>query len=164
MSQSASNFSVNKENSTVTVNRSFAAPLEQVWASWTQSKLLDQWWAPQPYRVETKAMDFSIGGFWLYAMVSPENEKHWSREDYEAIDELKSYSFLDSFCDEDGKATNELPRSFWTNTFTKDGDRTLINIVIKHDSPEDLQKILDMGFKDGFTAGLENLDALLAKG
>ena len=155
------NFDIDKAKSTVTVEREFDAPLDKVWAAWTESDLLEKWWAPQPYKVETKSMDFRVGGFWIYAMVSPENEKHWCREDYETIDELKSYSFLDAFCDEDGNITNEFPRSAWTNTFTKDGDKTLVNIVIKHDSPEDLEKILDMGFKDGFTAGLENLDALL---
>jgi len=155
------NFDIDKAKSTVTVEREFDAPLDKVWAAWTESDLLEKWWAPQPYKVETKSMDFRVGGFWLYAMVSPENEKHWCREDYETIDELKSYSFLDAFCDEEGNITNEFPRSAWTNTFTKDGDKTLVNIVIKHDSPEDLEKILDMGFKDGFTAGLENLDALL---
>jgi len=164
MSQLAFDFDIDKANSTVTVKRAFAAPLDQVWAAWTQSDLLDQWWAPKPYKVETKSMDFRVGGFWLYAMVSPENEKHWCREDYETIDELKSYSFLDAFCDENGNVTNQFPRSFWTNSFTKDGDQTLVTIVIKHDRPEDLDQILEMGFKEGFAAGLDNLDALLAKG
>ena len=41
-------FSVDKENKRISVKREFAAPLSRVWAAWTESELLDQWWAPKP--------------------------------------------------------------------------------------------------------------------
>ena len=75
-------FIVNKENNTVNVKREFAADLELVWEAWTNPKILDQWWAPKPYRTETKSMDFREGGMWLYAMISPQDEKHWCKNDY----------------------------------------------------------------------------------
>ena len=40
------------------VTREFNAPLEKVWRAWTESSLLDEWWAPRPYKTETKSMDF----------------------------------------------------------------------------------------------------------
>jgi uncharacterized protein YndB with AHSA1/START domain len=57
------------------VTREFDANSDLVWKAWTTAELLDQWWAPKPYRAETKSLDFREGGVWLYAMVSPENEK-----------------------------------------------------------------------------------------
>ena len=76
-------FTVNKENNTVNVIREFAADLELVWEAWTNPEILDLWWAPKPYRTETKSMDFREGGMWLYAMISPENVKHWCKNDYQ---------------------------------------------------------------------------------
>ncbi|MXV52350.1 SRPBCC domain-containing protein [Pedobacter sp. HMF7647] len=155
------NFSIDKENNTVKVEREFAAPLQKVWAAWTESEILDQWWAPKPYKAKTKSMDFREGGRWLYAMVAPDGVEHWCRADYQSIDQLKSYSLKDAFCDENGTINNEFPRSFWTNTFNDKPESTLVIIEIKHEKLSDLEKILEMGFKEGFTAGLENLDEYL---
>jgi uncharacterized protein YndB with AHSA1/START domain len=53
------NFLVDKEKNQITVDRSFNAPLDLVWAAWTEAELLDQWWAPKPYQTVTKSQDFS---------------------------------------------------------------------------------------------------------
>jgi uncharacterized protein YndB with AHSA1/START domain len=71
------NFQIDKEKKQIHVDRSFAAPLELVWAAWTEPDILDQWWAPKPYKTVTKSMNFSVGGRWLYYMLSPQGEKHW---------------------------------------------------------------------------------------
>lgn len=154
-------FTVNKENNTVNVKREFAANLELVWEAWTNPAILDLWWAPKPYRTETKSMNFKEGGTWLYAMISPEDEKHWCKNDYHKIDHQKSYSGLDAFCDENGKVNMEMPRTLWTNNFIENGDSTTVNIVAQYESLSDLEKIIQMGFKEGFTMALENLDQYL---
>lgn len=155
------NFSVDKENKKINVKREFAAPVSKVWAAWTERELLDQWWAPKPWKARTKTMDFKEGGHWLYAMVGQEGEEHWARVDYKSIAPLKAYSALDAFCDEDGNITNEHLRSFWTNEFSQTGDSTFVSIEIKFDTLSGLEQIIEMGFKEGFTAALENLDELL---
>ena len=38
----------------------------------------------------------------------------------------------------------------------------MVKIKLTFDSLEDLETIIQMGFKEGFTAGLENLDQYLA--
>ncbi|MCB4236053.1 SRPBCC domain-containing protein [Kaistella anthropi] len=40
-----------------------------VWDYFTKPELLDQWWAPKPWRCETSNLDFREGGKWNYAMV-----------------------------------------------------------------------------------------------
>lgn len=151
-------FSVNKENNTIHVTRDFAANRSLVWDAWTKPELLDLWWAPKPFRVQTKSMNFKEGGMWHYGMISPENEVHWCRLDYEKIDDQKSYSALDGFCDEHGNLNTAFPRSFWTNEFKANGEHTTVNVVIKYETLEDLEKIISYGFKEGFSAALENLD------
>lgn len=151
-------FTVDKENKTITVNREFAAELDLVWAAWTTPELLDLWWAPKPYQTKTKSMDFREGGTWLYAMISPEGEAHWCKAEYQKIDVLKSYSALDAFCDENGNNSQDFPRSLWNNTFLENGEKTTVNIVITYQQLEDLEKIIQLGFKEGFTAAMSNLD------
>ncbi len=155
-------FSVNQENNTINIKRAFAADIATVWEAWTNPTLLDQWWAPKPYKTQTKTMDFRAGGCWLYAMLSPEGAAHWCKAEYKAVDPLKSYSALDAFCDEEGNVNLEFPRSFWTNKFITEEASTMVEIQIKYDSLEDLEKIIQLGFKEGFTMALGNLDELLA--
>ena len=154
-------FSVDKENKKIKVKREFAAPLSKVWAAWTEKEILDQWWAPKPWKSETKTMDFKEGGSRVYAMVGPEGEKHWAKADFKSIKPLKSFSGLDAFCDENGKTDTTLPSSLWEVEFSEASNSTMVSIEIKYDRLEDLEKYIEMGFKEGFTAALENLDEIL---
>lgn len=155
-------FIVNKENNTVNVKREFAAKLEIVWEAWTNPEILDQWWAPKPYQTRTKSMDFREGGMWLYEMFNADNEKHpdchWCKNDYEKIVLHKMFSGLDAFCDENGIVNQQMPRTRWSNQFNENGEKTLVSITAQYDSLADLEKIIEMGFKEGFTMAMENLD------
>lgn len=156
------NFSVDKPNKTVRVQRAFDAPRHHVWAAWTRPELLDQWWAPKPYRTETKSMDFSEGGMWLYAMIGPEGEKHWAKARYTSIDPKDQFCFTDAFCDEHGTKAEGMPTSRWTNAFSESGGVTTVTITIRHDRLEDIEQLIEMGFKEGFLMALQNLEQLLA--
>jgi uncharacterized glyoxalase superfamily protein PhnB/uncharacterized protein YndB with AHSA1/START domain len=155
-------FKVDKEARQINVTREFDAPRDLVWRAWTEAEILDRWWAPKPWKAETKSMDFREGGYWLYAMVGPEGEKHWARADYKSIKPKKSFAILDAFCDENGKVNASLPRSNWQNQFISEGDTTRVEIRISFDKLEDLEAIIRMGFKEGFSMGLDNLDAWLS--
>lgn len=155
-------FIVNKENNTVNVKREFAADLELVWEAWTNPEILDQWWAPKPYQTRTKSMDFREGGMWLYEMFNTESknqqECHWCKNDYIKIVHRSMFSGVDAFCDENGIVNQEMPRTQWTNEFNEIGENTLVTITARYDSLADLEKIVEMGFKEGFTMAMENLD------
>jgi uncharacterized protein YndB with AHSA1/START domain len=157
------NFEKDPDGKKITVTREFAAPVEKVWRAWTEKELLDQWWAPKPWKAKTKSMDFRVGGFWLYAMVSPEGESHWARADYLSIRPQKSYSVQDAFCDENGVKNTSVPSMHWNNQFSVSPSGTTVTIEIIFSSEEDLKTIIEMGFREGFTAALTNLDELLEK-
>jgi PhnB protein len=106
-------------------------------------------------------MNFTEGGHWLYAMLGPEGEEHWSRADYLKIDPLKSFSALDAFCDENGNINNSQPRMSWTNVFKASENTTTVDIEISFDDLKQLETIIEMGFKEGFTMGLDNLEHYL---
>jgi uncharacterized protein YndB with AHSA1/START domain len=154
-------FSVDKENSTIYIKRDFNASLQRVWQAWTTAELLDRWWGPEPWRAETKAIDFREGGYWLYAMVGPEGERHWGRLDYIEIKNEESFRAKDGFCDENGTPSSELPQNLWEIVFRETDGKVLVYMTLIFDSPEDLETNIQMGFKEGFTAGLNQLDELL---
>lgn len=161
MSNRTAVFSKDTTNKKLTIVRSFAAALDLVWKAWTTKEILDQWWAPKPYRAETKRMDFREGGQWLYAMVGPEGDRSWCLVDYHSIQPQQSITSTDGFSDEDGNLTVDFPRMHWDKQFLEAGNETTVTIVVSFDQVADMEKYLEMGFQEGFTAGLENLDAYL---
>jgi uncharacterized protein YndB with AHSA1/START domain len=54
-----------------------------------------------------------------------------------------------------------MPRSNWNLDFIDRDGSTMVNISIKHQSLADLENILQMGFKEGFTMALDGLDEVL---
>lgn len=162
-------FEVSKENNTIVLKREFAANLELVWKAWTTAELLDKWWGPEPCRAKTKSMDFREGGHWLYCMIVPasvtdgETEQiHWGKQEYEKIVAYKKFSGTDVFCSESGNANPELPKGRFENVFSEEANgNTLVTMISTHNSFEDVEVIIAMGFKEGITVCFNQLDELL---
>jgi len=148
-------------NKKIFVVRDFDAPLEEVWRAWTERDLLDQWWAPKPWKTVTVSMDFRVGGTWLYYMQGPDGSRHYSRADYKSITPNKSYESLDAFCDDKGNINQEFGRGNWWVQFKETQAGTRVNVEITLESVEVLEKFIEMGFKEGFTMAHGNLDELL---
>lgn len=157
------NFVIDKENLTVTVERSFDAPVELVWRAWTEADLLARWWAPRPWLAVTKEMDFRVGGRWLYAMTGPEGQKHWDLKVFLKIDPQRSFAYRSTFCDENGNVAPGTQGSTWENTFTEKDGGTLVTNVIRSESLEHLEAHIRMGFKEGYTMGLDQLEEVLGE-
>jgi len=145
----------------ILVSREFNAPVELVWRAFTESEILDRWWGPAPWRAETKYMDFSVGGYWLYAMVGPNDERHWGRMNYLSIALHKDFHLEDAFCDENGDVNPDLPVSKGSNVFTRTGNGTKVEFKMTYSTEEQLQQIIEMGFEEGISVCLEQLDQLI---
>jgi uncharacterized protein YndB with AHSA1/START domain len=156
-------FRIDKETKTITVRREFAARLPLVWAAFTKPEILDQWWAPKPWVSKTKYMHFKDGGRRFYAMVSPEGQAHWSIQDYTAICPTTSFNYFDAFTDEHENINREDPGSDWSLTFSEAKGITTTGITITWKTLDDLEKHLQMGFKEGFTMTLNYLELLLTQ-
>lgn len=161
-------FTVNKESKTIYIKREFDAKLELVWEAWTTAELLDQWWAPAPLRNQTKHMDFQVGGYWLYTMLDEKgdrikinDEEIWAKWSYLSIVDKLSFKVKDGFCDENGTINTVHPQNLWETMFTEIHNRVLVTIISSFDTLEDLEQTIEMGFKEGFTAGLNQLEELL---
>lgn len=154
-------FTVNKESKTIHVKREFETDLDLIWQAWTEAELLDRWWGPKPWKAKTKTMEFRKGGFWHYAMVGSEGGKHWGKANYLDIIPKKSFTVKDGFCDEKGVMEPSFAQSLWKTSFISKENKVHVDITITFDTLADLEKTIDMGFKEGFTMGLNQLDELL---
>ncbi len=154
-------FTVDKTNNSVFVNREFDADLSLVWDAFTKKEILDQWWAPKPWTSKTKYMDFKVGGKRFYAMVSPEGQEHWSTQNFTSITPTTSFKFIDAFTDKDEVINTEFPSSEWDLNFIEQNDTTIVKIAIKHKTLASLEQIIQMGFEGGFTMTLNELETLL---
>lgn len=154
-------FTVDKSTNSVLITREFDAELSLVWDAFTTQEILDQWWAPKPLVSKTKTMNFKEGGRRFYAMVWPDGKEHWGIQKYTFINPQTNMKWLTSFTDKDENINTELPTSEWDFNFSEQNGITRVSIIIKQKTLADIEMIIQMGFKEGFTMTLNELENLL---
>jgi uncharacterized protein YndB with AHSA1/START domain len=159
-------FTVDKAAKTVFITREFDAELDLVWDAFTKAELLDQWTAPAPWVSKTKYMDFKVGGKRFYAMVSPEGPERWAIQEYTSITPKTNFKMFNAFADKDENP--ELPGSDWDYTFSEQNaslpdsqGKTTVRITIYNESLARMEKMIEMGFTQGFKMSMINLENLL---
>ncbi|WP_017495589.1 SRPBCC domain-containing protein [Flavobacterium sp. WG21] len=152
-------FTVDKATKTVIINREFNAELPLVWDAFTKPELLDQWVAPKPWSSKTKHMTFEVGGRRFYAMVSPEGFERWAVQEYTSITPKTNFKMFNTFADQN--ENRELPGSNWDHSFSEQNGITKVSITIFNESLERLEKMIEMGFEQGFKMSIDNLEQLL---
>lgn len=151
---------VDKTAKTVFITREFDAELSLVWDAFTKQEILDQWVAPKPWVSKTKYMNFEVGGKRFYAMVSPEGIERWSIQEYRSITPKTNFKMYSAFAD--AAENPELPGSEWDYNFSEEHGKTKVSIVIYNESLARLEKMIEMGFKEGYAMTMKNLEELLA--
>ncbi|HUQ66280.1 MAG TPA: SRPBCC domain-containing protein, partial [Flavitalea sp.] len=92
-------------------------------------------------------------------MVGPEGQEMWSIQKYTSITPKTNFKIFNAFADKDENP--QLPGSDWDLNFIEQKGTTKVNITIYNESLERLERMIEMGFKEGFTATLNNLKNLL---
>jgi uncharacterized protein YndB with AHSA1/START domain len=156
-------FTVDKSTNSVFITREFDAELALVWDAFTKPEILDQWWAPKPLVSRTKNMDFKVGGRRFYAMIGTDGQEHWGIQDFTSISPKTNLKWVSSFADKDENINTEMPSSNWDLNFSVHGGKTKVSIVIKHKTLANIEMLIQMGFKEGFTMTLNFLEELLTK-
>lgn len=152
-------FTVDKAAKKVFITREFEAPQDLVWEAFTTREILDRWTAPAPFTARTKYMNFEVGGKRFYAMVSPDGTEMWAIQQYTSITPKTNFKMLNAFADKEENP--QLPGSEWDYCFSEQNGVTTVSITIYNESPERMERMIEMGFKEGFTATITNLENLL---
>jgi uncharacterized protein YndB with AHSA1/START domain len=67
---------------------------------------------------------------------------------------------FNAFADKDENP--ELPGSDWDYTFSEQNGKTTVRITIYNESLARMEKMIEMGFTEGFKASMNNLEKFLA--
>lgn len=153
-------FTIDKAAQKVFITREFDADLSLVWDAFTKAEILDQWVAPAPFTAKTKYMNFEVGGKRFYAMVSPEGQERWLIQQYTSISPKTNFKMFNAFADENENP--QLPGSEWDYTFSEKNGKTTVRITIYNESLARMEKMIEMGFTEGYKMSMINLEKLLA--
>ncbi len=144
------------------MTRFFEAPRQLVWDAWTQREQIERWWGPKLFQTEVPTMEVRPGGTWHYCMRSEEWGDAWGKGVYREVTEPERLVYVDAFSDEASNTVEGMPQSLITVTFTEQNGGTLLTVHTLYDSPEDRQKVIEMGVEQGFDEQLDRLEELLA--
>ena len=80
------------DDKTLVIDRVFNAPPDRVFAAWTDTAQLAEWYGPEGMKAEIFANDLTVGGQYSLVMKSAEGEYHLSGE-YEEIEPPRKLVF-----------------------------------------------------------------------
>ncbi|MHA7057657.1 SRPBCC family protein [Aquimarina sp. M1] len=86
-----------KKNRTITINRTFNAPIRLVWEAWTQSEHIAEWWSPKGGKTTIVEHNFKVGGKWKYIMPMPTGKEFIAEGEYTEIVEFEKIVSLANF-------------------------------------------------------------------
>lgn len=139
---------------TLTLERTFDAPIELVWEAWTQPEHVAQWWAPEGMELEVFEHDFREGGKWKYGMEMPDGTEFISEGVYSVIVELeKIFSSANFRPMTEGVEIQAL--------FEENGDKTNFTFNCIHPTVEYCKQQEKMGFYNGWASVFERLNGFL---
>jgi uncharacterized protein YndB with AHSA1/START domain len=91
-------------HTTVSTERTFNAPVADVWKGWTDADSVKKWWGPKGYIGTVARNDVRQGGSYLWGMTSARGKTTWNTGTYtEVLANKKIVSTL-AFADENGRA------------------------------------------------------------
>lgn len=141
------------------IERRLSAPRTSVWKAWSTPDLLEQWWAPKPWKTKIHALDMHAGGTFGSEMIGPEGENFRSDGCFLIVETGHRIVFTDAMSG--GYRPNASPfmTAEITMTDTPDGG-TLYIARVKHADEEARKRHEEMGFEEGWGTCISQLENL----
>jgi uncharacterized protein YndB with AHSA1/START domain len=70
MSGNGKSTHANASRSQIVVERTYRAPVEELWDLWTTKEGFESWWGPEGFRVEVHTLEARVGGRLHYDMIA----------------------------------------------------------------------------------------------
>ena len=156
------------------INRSFAAPLETMFAMWTDPKHFSQWLPPTGFQMEFVRCDIKPGGSSFYFMTGPGGMKMYGRAEYLEIGRPDRIVYTQQFCDEHENVSRHPMSATWpetmltTVTLAAEGpEHTRVTVAWEPHgatTPAELETFIKArgGMTQGWTGSFDKLEAYLA--
>lgn len=137
-------------NRTLTLKRTFNAPIQLVWEAWTQPEHIANWWGPKGMKTKVIEHNFNVGGTWKYTMEMPDGNEFIAEGEYLEIIELAK------IC----SSANFRPMTEGVEIqaiFEASGDKTNFTFNVVHPTAEYCQQQEKMGFMNGWGSVFDRL-------
>jgi len=142
------------KNRTLTIERTFNAPLDLVWQAWTRPEHIANWWGPKGMETEILEHNFQVGGHWKYRMQLPDGSEFITEGTYLEIVEFEKIVTSADF----KPMTEDVELHI---LFEQNGDVTHFTFHVLHATEEYCQQQEKMGFYNGWGSVFDNLSAFL---
>lgn len=139
---------------TLTLERTFNAPIRLVWEAWTQPEHIASWWGPKGMETKIIEHNFREGGVWKFSMTMPDGKEFITEGVYSEIVEFKRIiSSADFKPMTEGVEIQAL--------FEENGDKTNFTFNVVHETEEYCKQQEEMGFYNGWASVFNNLEEFL---
>lgn len=155
------------------INRSFNAPINQIFEMWTNPKHFSEWLAPTGFNMSFLRADIKVGGSTFYQMKNEQGMKMYGKAQYLEISKPNRVVYTQQFCDQNEKISRHPLAPVWpetmltTATFSEEGPKqTRITIVWETHGPttaEELNFFIQArtGMTQGWTGSFDKLEHYL---
>ncbi len=144
----------NAANRTLTLERTFDAPIELVWEAWSSAEHIVNWWGPKGMQTRVEAHEFKVDGHWKYIMQMPDGNEFTAEGVYKEIIPLeKIVTSADFRPMTEGVELHAI--------FKAEGQKTLFTFSVVHETEEYCKQQEAMGFYNGWVSVFDRLDELL---
>ena len=156
---------------TFQISRTVVASSEQIYNAWTKAVDLEQWWAPEGFRLEIVTQELQPAGIFHYNMKTADGYQMWGRFIYTVLQKPERLCFINSFSDPEGKITSAPFSDDWPKeinnelSLTETNGKTTITLEL---SPLNASKLAIQTFEanfesltHGFTGTFDRLEAYL---
>lgn len=145
----------NEKNSrTITIKRTFNAPINLVWEAWTQSEHIAAWWSPKGIKTKIVGHDFKVGGKWKYIMPMPNGQEFIAEGEYTEIIQFEKIISSANF-----KPMTEGVEI--QSLFKANGNKTDFTFNVVHPTEEYKIQQEKMGIMNGWGSVFDRLGELL---
>lgn len=135
--------------------RMFDAPRELVFRAYTDPEIVPQWWGPHGYTTRVDQMDVRPGGKWRSVQHDPEGNEFAFRGEY--LEVVPPERLVGTF-EYEGQ-----PGSIAVETMTLEAvdGGTRLTAVMRFDTKEERDGMLEAGMEQGASESMDRFEALL---
>ena len=140
----------------ILIERDFDAPRHLVYRAYTEPDLVRRWWPGERGRMETCEIDLRVGGRWRYVMRANNDFEVAFHGRYSEIVPNERIVTTEVY---EG-APPGLQDPINVVTFSEDGGRTALSILMVVESREVRDMIIDSGMEGGMQEGMDLLEQI----
>lgn len=145
---------MSKDNRTLTIERTFDAPIQLVWDAWTQPEHIVNWWGPKGMETRVEIHELKKGGQWKFIMRMPDGNDFIAEGEYQEIEGPNRLVTTANFRPMTVGVTLEV-------VLEAVGDKTNFTFNVIHPTEEYCKQQEAMGFYNGWASTFERLAELL---